>query len=316
MPVRSFASLSLFILVMVGGSLFLIGWSPGESADAPAPSLRTLSIPGAPLADPDQLDMVVIDAARFEMGHRLGGPDALPVHPITIGTFEMDRTEVTNAQFRKFVESTDYVTTAEQVGRSDVFDVEQQLWITLEGADWQHPAGPDSTVLGRDQLPVVHVSWFDAVAYARWAGKRLPTECEWEWAARGGLAADAPQLAEFLDGGAPPLANTWQGRFPYNNTAIDGFRGLAPVARFPANRYGLYDMIGNVHEWCADWYAEDYYHWSPNAHPTGPDTGRDRVLRGGSWLSDASVTRAATVWGRTHRDPSSTDNQTGFRCVR
>ncbi|HTI50780.1 MAG TPA: formylglycine-generating enzyme family protein, partial [Planctomycetaceae bacterium] len=284
--------------------------------------------------------MAWVPPGEFLMGTDgdLGWEDERPAHPVRVGGFWIDTTEVTNAQFREFVDATGFVTTAEKppdvaeilaqvppgtpappkealVPGSLVFSPPahpvsledySQWWRWTPGADWRHPDGPESNLDGRDAHPVVQVSWDDAMAYAKWAGKRLPTEAEWEFAARGGLP-NKP----YVWGDEPPsetaiFANLWQGEFPHRNTAADGFARTAPVKSFPSNGYGLYDMAGNVWEWCSDWYQRDLYRTRPTDHPTvnpaGPDQSFDparshpvapqRSQRGGSFLcNDAYCSR-------------------------
>jgi formylglycine-generating enzyme required for sulfatase activity len=235
--------------------------------------------------------MIWINTGTFIMGadNKQASPDEYPKHKVTVSGFWMDVTEVTNAEFAQFVKATGYITTAERkpdwnelkkqlppgtekpadsdlVAASLVFKSPKQAvelndysqwWAWKKGANWKHPHGPGSTIKGKDNYPVVHISWYDAVAYCKWAGKRLPTEAEWEWAARGGLQNKIyPWGDEPIDQGKVK-ANTWQGHFPDKNTLRDKFYGLAPAASFAANGYGLYDMAGNAWEWCAD-----YYKWS------------------------------------------------------
>jgi len=216
------------------------------------------------------------------MGSDDGQGDETPIHDVTVKSFWMDAYEVSVTEFRRFVEATNYQTEAEKFGWSGVFDLEHGRWERVAGATWQHPEGPHSTA--KDNEPVCQVSWKDALAYARWAGKRLPTEAEWEYAARGGLKAKLYTWGDELRPDGKVLANWWQGTFPDHNTGEDGYVGRAAVGKFPANGFGLYDMVGNVWEWCADWYQEDFYSLSPASDPLGPREGQERVIRGGSWM--------------------------------
>ncbi|MES2731755.1 MAG: formylglycine-generating enzyme family protein [Bacteroidota bacterium] len=306
--------------------------------------------------------MVWIKSGKFGMGsdNDQSRKDEYPKHTVAVDGFWMDTHEVTNAQFRAFVKATHYITTAEKkpdweelkkqlpagtpkpaddvlVASSLVFvapsqPVElndaSQWWQWTAGANWKHPDGPSSNIEGKDNWPVVHVSWDDAVAYAKWAGKRLPTEAEWEWAARGGQEkAVYPWGNEHVEAGKPK-ANTWQGKFPSYNANRDGFLGTAPVKSFAANGYGLYDMAGNVWEWCADWYHNDYYQTinKPEGikNPTGPTKSFDpdeplvakRVQRGGSFLCHDSYCSSYRVSARMKSSPDTGLSHTGFRCVK
>ena len=204
-----------------------------------------------------------------------------------------------------------------------------QWWRYVPGANWKHPDGPQSDLKGREKYPVVQVAWDDAVAYANWAGKRLPTEAEFEYAARGGLIGKTYAWGDEFKPGGKHMANTWQGPFPYQNTVEDGYRGAAPVASFPANGYGLYDMAGNVWEWCSDWYRHDYYQTlaggnSTISNPRGPLDSFDpdepgivkRVMRGGSYLCTDQYCSAYEVGARGKGDPDTGTNHVGFRCVK
>lgn len=304
--------------------------------------------------------MAWIDSGIYMMGgdNNQATADEFPKHKITLKGFWMDKTEVTNAQFAKFVAATAYVTTAERkpdwnelkkqlppdtpkpndsvlVAASLVFDPPQhavpfnnysQWWTWKKGADWKHPHGPGSNIKGKDNYPVVHISWYDAVAYCKWANKRLPTEAEWECAARGGLQDKIyPWGNEPVDAGKPK-ANTWQGHFPDRNTLKDKFYGLAPVASFAGNGYGLYDMAGNVWEWCSDYYNNKYYE-SVGANgaknPQGPDKSYDpedpyakkRVIRGGSFLCNDSYCSGYRVSRRMKSTEDSGMEHLGFRCI-
>jgi formylglycine-generating enzyme len=282
-----------------------------------------------------------------------GFPDAQPVHFVEVDGFWMDTTEVTNAEFARFVEETGYVTVAERVPTAEQYpgarpemlvagsvvftppkhpvplDDHLRWWSYEKGADWRHPEGPKSSLAGRENFPVVHVSWDDAAAYAKWAGKRLPTEAEWEFAARGGLDRKPFAWGDALRPSGRWMANTWQGRFPVSNSSEDGHRGLAPVGTYAANGYGLFDVAGNVWEWCADWYADDYYATlaaqpAPVRNPMGPETFHDpsdpgtptRVQRGGSMLCSDQYCARYMVGTRGKGAADTGNNHVGFRCVR
>jgi formylglycine-generating enzyme required for sulfatase activity len=275
-------------------------------------------------------------------------PDARPLHLVTVDGFWMDKTELTNEQFQRFIGATKYLTVAEQkpnpkdfpgakpenlVPGSLVFTPPKEpipltdpyrWWRWTPGASWRHPEGPGSDLNGREKHPVVHVAWDDAVAYARWAKKRLPTEAEWEFAARGGLDRKLYCWGDELKPSGKWLANIWQGNFPNENTMEDGFRGTAPGASFPPNGYGLYDMAGNVWEWCSDWYRPDYYEASPTKNPQGPADSFDpqepgipkRVQRGGSFLCSDMYCSRYLPGGRGKGAVDSGTSHIGFRCVR
>lgn len=274
--------------------------------------------------------MIWIPGSTFLMGSDTGRPNESPAHEVTVTGLWMDKTEVTNEEFEKFVHATGYQTTAERRGGALVFRpaareagnraADGQEFIA--GADWRHPEGPGSNLGGRSKDPVRQVSWDDAAAYARWAGKRLPTEAEWEHAARGGLTG-----LPYVWGSSPPehwkmAANLWQGAFPEGNTGADGFEGVAPVASFPPNEYHLHDMAGNVREWCVDAFEDGYYAHSPKLNPKGPNPGDEgkqtanRAVRGGSFLSDENHGQTYRVSGRMGLPPGTTMSDVGFRCVR
>ena len=313
--------------------------------------------------------MAWVPGGEFSMGCAdprgvpFGGGDAMadarPVHRVRVKGFWMDIHEVTNESFGKFIAATGYVTVAERKPRAEDFPgappenlvpgsivftppnepvplrdqtgaAHLRWWAYVPGASWKHPLGPGSDISDRPQEPVVHVAFEDAVAYARWAGKRLPTEAEWEFAARGGLAgARYPWGDDFLPAGRW-MANTWQGRFPGQNTAEDGYPGLAPVGRYPANAYGLFDMSGNVWEWCSDWYRPDTYAAAaargdqPTVDPDGPEDSHDpnepgqpkKIQRGGSFLCSDQYCSRYIVGTRGKGEVSSSTNHIGFRCVR
>lgn len=304
--------------------------------------------------------MVWVKGGEYMMGTAdgEGRPDEYPQHKVRLDGFWIDITEVTNAQFKKFIAATGYITTAEQkpdweelkkqlppgtpkpdesmlVASSLVFtppalpvqlnDV-AQWWSWKEGADWKHPQGPGSSIEGKDNYPVVHISWYDAVAYCKWAGKRLPTEAEWEMAARAGADNKYTWGNEDPETGKPK-ANTWQGSIPVKNTSWDQFNRSAPVKSFAANGFGLYDMAGNVWEWCNDWYRSDHYSSEKNVlstNPRGPASGYDpmeptipkKVVRGGSFLCHSSYCKGYRVSARMKTSPDTGLEHTGFRCVK
>ncbi|MFT3746571.1 MAG: formylglycine-generating enzyme family protein [Pyrinomonadaceae bacterium] len=216
-------------------------------------------------------NMVFIKGGTFQMGTEDGMPFEGPVHSVEVSGFYIDEAEVTVAQFEEFVKLTGYKTEAEKFGWSGVFDMETREWTRTDGADWRHPEGPKS--VAQPNEPVCQISWNDASEYAKWAGKRLPTEAEFEFAARGGLVGKKYAWGDDLMPNGKPIANWWQGTFPEDNLGLDGFIGRAPVRSFPANGYGVYDMTGNVWEWCADRFADDYYETSPNIIRKGPRKG-------------------------------------------
>jgi len=295
--------------------------------------------------------MVWIPGGRFWMGtdHM---EDAQPVHEVEVKGFWMDRTDVTNEEFAQFVKATGYVTVAERpldpkefpnlapedlAPGSVVFtpptgpvSLNNPLgwWRFVRGANWGHPQGPNSNLRGKEKYPVVHIAWPDAIAYATWAGKRLPTEAEWEFAARGGLDRQNYVWGKELKPGGKWRANTFQGHFPDHNTAEDSYAGVAPVASFEPNGYGLYDMSGNVWQWVSDWYRPDYYAGlirtrSLAANPEGPRDSFDpqepgvqkRVQKGGSFLCTDQYCERYMPGARGKGDPDTGTNHLGFRCV-
>ena len=248
------------------------------------------------------------------MGTHDGMPHEAPVHEVTLQSFRIDAHEVTVAEFALFVAATGYETDAERFGWSGVFGMKAREWLRVDGANWRAPEGPGSPVAPDE--PVTQVSWGDASEYARWAGKRLPTEAEWEYAARGGLEGQAYAWGSELRPGGKPVANWWQGTFPERNTKEDGFLTRAAVKSFKANGYGVHDMAGNVWEWCADWYADDSYARSQRDNPTGAQSGVERVMRGGSFLCAENFCANYRVAGRGHAPPDTGLNNVGFRCAK
>ena len=276
-----------------------------------------LTVHARPATQPDK-EMVLVKGGTFAMGVDDGFPYEGPIHDVTLDSFYLDTHEVTVAQFEKFVAAKKFKTDAEKFGWSGVFDTKKGEWTKVDGTDWRHPTGPQSTA--KPNEPVVHISIADAQAYAKWAGKRLPTEAEFEYASRGGLAHKKYAWGDELYPNHKPAANTWQGAFPDKDEATDGFAGVAPVMSFPPNGYGLYDLTGNVWEWCSDWFAPDYYQHAPAKHPTGPATGPptspERVIRGGSWMCSENYCVGYRVAARNHTAPDSGLNNLGFRCAK
>lgn len=311
---------------------------------------------------PAPVGMAWICGGEFSMGSDVASEslccipgvtrDAQPIHRVRVDGFWIDKTEVTNAQFAAFVAATGYKTiaeiapTAEQfpgvpvenliagstvfrptsgaVGLDDYF----QWWSYVPGANWRHPTGPDSDIIGKDHYPVVQVAYADALAYAQWARKRLPTEAEWEFAARGGQSGQLYAWGNELQPGGKWAANIYQGEFPWKDSAEDGFAGIAPVGQYPPNAYGLYDVGGNVWEWVSDWYRPDTYAQRAQTktlvlNPQGPESSFDfegpqepkRVHRGGSFLCSDQYCTRYMIGTRGKGEVSTASNHLGFRCV-
>jgi formylglycine-generating enzyme required for sulfatase activity len=249
-----------------------------------------------------------------------------PIHAVELTPFRIGAMCVTNDDFAVFIDDTGHVTDAERFGWSFVFAgllpddfeatravVQTPWWRQVYGADWRHPEGPHSDVTTRLAHPVVHVSWNDAVAFGRWSGTRLPTEAEWERAARGGLRGAIFPWGDELEPGGRHMMNVFQGAFPTTDTGDDGWIGTAPVDAYEPNGYGLHNMTGNVWEWCADWYSTTYYRRSARQDPHGPPSGTSRVMRGGSYLCHASYCRRYRVAARSANTPDSSAGNIGFR---
>ena len=259
-------------------------------------------------------NMILIKGGTFQMGTDDGMPYESPVHTVELKSFYIDEHEVTVAEFAEFTNATNYRTDAEKFGWSGVFDMQTGKWKRVDGANWRYPEG--GKIAANKNEPVVQISWNDAKAYAKWTSKRLPTEAEFEYAARGGLVGKKYAWGDDLKPNGKLLANWWQGSFPDKNTNEDGFLTRAPVKSFAPNGYGVYDLTGNVWEWNADWYADDYYENSPLANPTGAKNGDERVIRGGSFLCAENFCTNYRVAGRSHATPDSGLNNLGFRCAR
>lgn len=318
-------------------------------------------------SEPAPTGMVWVPGGEFSMGTNdptsgvcgMGDPmgDARPIHRVYVGGFWMDATEVTNAEFARFVAATGYITVAERTPQAEDYpgadpamlvpgslvffapahpvalDTPLAWWRYVPGANWRHPLGPKSSIIGHDREPVVHVAFADATAYAKWAGKRLPTEAEWEFAARGGQSGQRYTWGNELQPGGKWMANIWEGHFPDTDTGADGFRGIAPVGEFPPNAFGLYDLAGNVWEWCSDWYRPDTYDLEVKAsggkivrNPQGPAQSMSfdpeepglpkRVQRGGSFLCTDQYCSRYVLGSRGKGAPDTGSNHLGFRCVR
>jgi formylglycine-generating enzyme required for sulfatase activity len=328
--------------------LSAFGSTISNADTVPATSLHGMAwIPGGEFSmgamDPPSIDDVGMHAAV----------DARPIHRVYVDGFWMDKVDVTNEEFAKFVKATGYVTVAERKPRAEDFpgaplenlvsgsvvfsppdhpvplNDHFQWWSYVRGANWRHPEGPQSNLTGRAKFPVVQVAYEDALAYAKWVGKRLPTEAEWEFAARGGLAGKLYPWGDKFQPSGKWMANTFQGKFPVKDTADDGHSGLTGVAQYPANSYGLYDMAGNVWQWTSDWYRSDYYARLARAggvaqNPQGPDTPYDpaepserkKVHRGGSFLCTDQYCTRYVVGTRGKGEVSTGTNHLGFRCVK
>jgi formylglycine-generating enzyme len=339
------AVLAIAVLAAAVGLGLGSGHDSPDAGPRPTAALIPLPLSNDPAAVPAA--MVWIPGGTFLRGTD-DERDAQPVRKIEIDGFWMDRTEVTNAQFAAFVSATGYVTVAEQPPDPRLFpDAPRELlvpgsivfsppsgkidlgrplswWRYQPGANWRHPEGPASSIEGREDHPAVHVCWADAEAFARWAGKRLPTEAEWEYAARGALEAKPYAWGDEFRPGGQWRANTWQGRFPTRNTAADGYATTARVGSFPPNGFGLYDVAGNVWEWCADWYRPDAYAGAESHNPRGPASSFDpdepgvpkRVMRGGSFMCSDEYCGRYRPGTRGKGAPDSGASHIGFRCVR
>ena len=360
-----------FVLALVGIAVAgFLAWKEGpevHASSAPAAISRGTFLPTiqnpSPVSDNPPAGMSWIPGGEFSMGSKDprtvpdGGSEAMedarPIHRVYVDGFWMDKTDVTNAQFARFVKATGYVTVAERKPSTKDFpgvppdrlmpgslvftppsnpvslDDYSQWWGYVPGANWRHPLGPGSNILGKPNDPVVQVAYEDAAAYAKWAGKRLPTEAEWEFAARGGLTGKTYAWGDSMHPDAKWMANTHQGHFPDRDTAEDGHAGLATVAQYPPNAYGLFDITGNVWQWTSDLYRPDYYAKLAAAgkvarNPHGPDTSYDsaepgiikRVQRGGSFLCTSQYCSRYIVGTRGKGEVTSATNHVGFRCVK
>ena len=358
------ASLSFTLFVCVS-SFHLFGGPVQASSNSPAPPATAFG-PTVVNTQPSPTrlpkGMVWIPGGEFSMGAQdppdmnpvamQAAADSRPIHRVYVDGFFMDKTDVTNAQFAEFVKATGYVTIAEKTPTAEEFpgappenlvaggvvftppnqpvplNNHFQWWSYVKGANWRHPSGPTSSIKGKDNYPVVQVAYPDAEAYSKWAHKRLPSEAEWEFAARGGLAGKPYVWGEKFRPDGKWMANTFQGHFPDKNTATDGFAGVSPVAQFAPNGYGLYDMAGNVWQWTTDWYRPDYYSQLAQAggvarNPMGPDSPFDpaepndkkKVHRGGSFLCTDQYCSRYMVGTRGKGEITTGTNHLGFRCI-
>jgi formylglycine-generating enzyme len=301
----------------------------GRAPAAAAPPAAHRPPPGAPPAAARD-DLVALPGGAFTMGTDGGygypADGEGPAHEVVLAPFALAARAVTNADWAAFAAATGHRTEAEAYGWSfvfagllpDVFPATRAVpqapwWRQVHGADWAHPEGPHSSLAGREDHPVVHVSFDDAQAFCAWSGTRLPTEAEWEFAARGGRAGQRFPWGDELEPAGEHRMNVFQGRFPQHDTAADGYAGTAPVGAFAPNGYGLHDMTGNVWEWTADWFDPGYYRRSPREDPRGPRTGAARVMRGGSYLCHASYCNRYRVDARSANTPDSSTGNIGFR---
>ncbi|XP_039338276.1 formylglycine-generating enzyme isoform X1 [Mauremys reevesii] len=301
-------------------------YSPEANAPSPAAGPVTRKGPAAPS------QMALIPTGMFTMGTdepEIQQDGEWPARKVHVSQFYMDRYEVSNVEFEEFVNATGYVTEAEKFGDSFVFEgmlseqvkteIQQAVaaapwWMPVKGANWRQPEGPDSNISKRMDHPVLHVSWNDAVAYCTWAGKRLPTEAEWEYSCRGGLENRLFPWGNKLQPKGQHYANIWQGEFPISNTGEDGYKGTAPVTAFPPNGYGLYNIVGNAWEWTSDWWAV-HHSAGETRNPKGPSSGTDRVKKGGSYMCHKSYCYRYRCAARSQNTPDSSASNLGFRCA-
>ena len=358
--INKFILVRLVCCIPVAPAVLVLAGDPASSTNF-APTIPNKA--SAPRPVPE--GMVWIPGGEFSMGSQVPSEgvctmatmnavnDAQPIHRVYVDGFWMDTNDVTNEKFEQFVKATGYVTVAEiaptkeqfptappenLVAGSTVFTPTKepvplndyfQWWRYVHGANWRHPTGPDSDLKGKENYPVVQIAYADAAAYAKWAGKRLPTEAEWEFAARGGLSGKTYFWGDEFRPGGKWMANIYTGQFPVKDTGEDGFAGIAPVGQFPPNGYGLYDMAGNVWQWCSDWYRPDYYARLKLAgivvarNPQGPDKSYDpgdnqpeRVQRGGSFLCTDQYCTRYMMGTRGKGDIDTGCNHLGFRCVK
>lgn len=357
--ISKFAPLGLVTAILAGVTITVLADAPSSSS-AFAPTIPNKTLPSGPAPK----GMVWIPGGEFSMGSQVPSEgvcslatmnsvnDAQPIHRAYVDGFWMDTNDVSNEDFARFVKATGYVTVAERAPTKEEFptappenlvagsmvftptaqpvslDDYTQWWRYVSGANWRHPSGPGSDLQGKQNYPVMQVAYTDAEAYAKWAAKRLPTEAEWEFAARGGLSGKTYAWGNEFRPGGKFMANTYQGKFPVEDTGEDGFAGVAPEGQFPPNAYGLFDMAGNVWQWCSDWYRADYYSQLAAAgsvahNPTGPSSSFDsadaqpqRVQRGGSFLCNDQYCSRYMMGTRGKGDIDTGCDNLGFRCVK
>jgi len=314
---------------------------PGEKKACCAPSAEPRAVEAAQPSTIRSTDDATSRMIRLDGGKFLMGTDYAeafvddgegPIREIELNPFWIDKTPVTNEMFALYIQETGHKTDAETFGWSFVFwshippakfrevvtdtVAAAPWWCQVPGASWHEPEGPGSSIRGRENHPVVHVSWQDAVRYCEWSGQRLPTEAEWEYAARGGLVQKIYPWGDKLRMDGEHLCNIWQGEFPRHDTGEDGFTGTCPVDAFPPNGYDLYSVTGNTWEWCADWFSPSFHVTGPRVNPRGPHTGTVRVIKGGSFLCHKSYCNRYRVAARSSNTPDSTTSHMGFRCAR
>ncbi|PRA00431.1 sulfatase modifying factor 1 (C-alpha-formyglycine- generating enzyme 1) [Arthrobacter sp. MYb224] len=307
--------------------------APRRNEPTPSPPADAMQIPACTIMSDRPMRLVDVPGGTFMMGDHFdeGYPadGERPVHRVSLPTFNMDASPVTNTEFSRFALATGYVTESEQLGYSAVFHAYLNApakevmgkvegtdwWLGVRNASWRHPTGSGSHWQDLPDHPVVQVSWNDALAYCHWSGRTLPTEAQWEYAARGLKPGQRYPWGNQLTPDSVHQCNIWQGNFPRENTLQDGYLGTSPVGSFPPNPLGLLDIAGNVWEWCQDWFLPKYYRNSPELNPQGPTIGRGRVMRGGSHLCHESYCNRYRVSARSYNTADSASSNTGFRTV-
>ncbi|MED4600256.1 formylglycine-generating enzyme family protein [Paenibacillus validus] len=309
------------------------GCCSASREDSSLPDAHSLPLNVIPSSKDPKEGMIYLPGGEFLMGtadqEGFAQDGEGPVRSVRLDPFYIDPYTVSNAEFKAFVDATGYRTEAEIFGWSFVFHLfvsaetaqgvtqtvrQTPWWWAVNGACWKHPEGPDSHIDDRMDHPVIHVSWHDAYAYCQWAGKRLPSEAEWEYAARGGLVQKRYPWGDVLKPDGEHRCNIWQGKFPEKNNCSDGYAGTAPVHAYKPNDYGLYNVSGNVWEWCSDWFSANHPA-APLINPQGPPTGQEKVLRGGSYLCHKSYCNRYRVAARSKNTPDSSTGNIGFRCA-